>query len=83
MIMNCHGSHSAKVTLMDEPTACREAVVAGAEGLFKPKLIMGSLGVTNQQDFNGTERESPLSAWPSLCRGHASHNSHVPNNSIS
>lgn len=44
MIMNCHGSHSAKVTLMDGPAACREAVGTSAEGLFKSKLIMGALG---------------------------------------
>lgn len=43
MIMNCHGSHSAKVTLMDGPVACREAVGTSAEGLFKSKLIMGGL----------------------------------------
>lgn len=64
MIMNCHGGHSAKVTLMNGPAACREAAGASAEGLFKPRLMIGSLGVTDKQSLNRIEG-SPLLVWPS------------------
>ena len=35
-----------------------------AEGLFKPRLIIGALGVTDKWNLNRIE-ESPLLAWPS------------------
>ena len=47
------------------PAAPREVAGCGAEGLFKPRLIIEGPSQTKQQGFNGIKGdESPLSAPP-------------------